>query len=140
MNNDVCIFREIVDPAPALAKWLGERDQLYEVEDDRGNVHLFLDNTIPRPREITEMIVGREAGFEKGTKRRIKAITSCTKGFALFVEADDGYEGPIAVYARLENAEQAANSAKIVVKAEIEGVENSGWDSLSGASGDDSGD
>lgn len=136
----VVIFREIVNPDPGLIAWLDARDQAMEVEDDKGNVHIFVEDGIPRDAEVTEMIVGREAGPGK------LAHPGCTKGFALFAETDDGgYEGPLATFSRedkargaqakfsaLQRAEQAASSAKVVLSAELVGIKETGWGSLAG--------
>lgn len=131
-TQNVRIFRELADPSDSLTRWLDARDQLYEVVDKKNNTHLFVDNESPRDSEITQLIVGREASVDEHTGRKVSAIPGCTKGFALFVEQDDGYEGPIAMYSRLDKAEQAAASAKVVVSTQIEGVDTDGWDSLTG--------
>lgn len=140
MPGRVVVFREIVDPDPGLLAWLDARDQAMEVEDQKGNTHIFIEDGIPRESEVTEMIVGRGAGPGK------QPLAGCTKGFGLFVEEEDGgYEGPLATFARedtarkkagelsaLQKAEQAASTAKVTLSAEIVGVEQSGWGSLAG--------
>lgn len=101
------IYRELTNPADDLRAWLELRDQLYSVTDDKGDVHLFVDNDAPRDADINEEIVN-----------------SATAGFSLFT--DEGKR--IAGFADLASANEAMASARIVVTAQVEGVDpDSQW-------------
>ena len=100
-TNGVEIYREIADPSSRLLAWLENRNQLWVISDPKGNEHLFIDNDTPRDPDITIEIVTR------------------TVGFALFTE-DGDYIGS---YRSLDRAITAQQGAKLVVQADVEGVE-----------------
>jgi hypothetical protein len=106
----VFVYRELSEPSESLVKWLEERDQLFVVADPKGIEHMYIDNGTPRDVDISEEIVG---GLEEG-----RPFPGCTKGFALFSE-DGEY---IASFRDLERAEEAAKSAKLVIKTEYQDV------------------
>ena len=96
--NGAVIYRDLGNPIPVLLAWLQERTQLYNVVDDKGLEHLYVDNDIPRDSEITELIVGS------------------TGGFALFTEQGKRIEG----YTDLHKAVRAQASAQLTVVPEVE--------------------
>lgn len=98
-DNGTIIYRELGDPAPVLIQWLDDRGQLYNVLDDHGNEHLYIDNDVPRDAEITPMLV------------------DATIGFSLFYEATGKR---ISDYSRLDRAVRAQAGAELVVKPEVE--------------------
>lgn len=95
------IYREINDDNLKLLEWLDRRNQLDKITRDNGDVHYFVSNEVPRDTEITPQIL------------------EVTVGFALFT--DDGeYVGS---YKKLAGAIDAQAGARIVVRAEVDGVE-----------------
>jgi hypothetical protein len=126
--NGITIYRELGNPSPDLVRWLDARNQLFEVDDPKGNSHLYIDDSIPRDADITEEIVGRLPA--KHGDMTFPGLQGCTIGFALFRdEPDENGDYFIASFNSLDKAEQAKASARIVVSADISGVET-GWSSL----------
>ena len=92
------IYREINPNSEGLLRWLDERQQLHNVEDPKGNEHLFVDNDLPRDADITPMIMEN------------------TVGFALFTD-DGDYIGS---FRSLDRAIDAQNSASITISADVD--------------------
>lgn len=96
--NGVLVYRELGDPPAILIDWLDERQQLFNVLDDKQKEHLYVDNDQPRDADITPMILEH------------------TIGFSLFTE--DGRH--TASYSRLDKALRAQAKAKLVVVPEVD--------------------
>jgi len=96
--NGTVIYRELIDPAPILIKWLDDRNQLFNVLDNKGVEHLYVDNDHPRDADITPMII------------------QATKGFSLFTEQGKR----ITDYSRLDKAIRGQEGAQLVVVPEVE--------------------
>jgi hypothetical protein len=91
------VYREISQNNPDLINWLDLRNQIWNIPDPDGNDHVFVDNSIPRDRSITPLIVEE------------------TVGFALF----DGNGEYVASFKTLVEAERAKATARIVINTDV---------------------
>lgn len=96
------IYREVGNADDALLKWLEDREQLFPIQDPKGNEHLFIDNDQPRDRDITPMII------------------TATTSFALFADNDNGENQWVGSYRSLDKAIAAQQNAKVVVTTEVD--------------------
>lgn len=103
--NGITVYRELHESAPeSLFTWLEQRQQLFPIEDDKGDVHLFVENDQPRDADITPLIVENTAGF------------------ALFADEplDENGNQYIGSYRSLDRALTAQSGARLVVQPEVD--------------------
>ena len=96
--NGCVVYRELGEMPAVLVNWLDERNQLWNVVDDTGKEHLYIDNDQPRDADITPSLV------------------EATIGFALFTEAGKR----LSDYSRLDRAIRAQAGAVLTITPEFE--------------------
>ena len=111
----VIIYRELSPEIPVeVQEWLDARGQLLEVVDKKGKSHFIIENDVPRDIEVTEAIVGNDTQ------------PGLTIGFGVYT--DEGER--VGMYATVQNAEAAAEKARVVSVESDKGME---WDSVEGS-------